>query len=121
MLAHRQKFNVKILATYTYEIVQCGNKINYCGNVFGSQTQNIHIYSATLYPPTHSHSHTTIILTLFKENSLKEGEEVDELSLGDAEREDGLHLLCSALHFSLGARNEGLSQTKLEDVPQVVL
>ena len=79
-----------------------------------------HILSHT-YPPTHSHSHTTIILTLFKENSLKEGEEVDELSLGDAEREDGLYLLCSALHFSLGARNEGLSRTKLEDVPQVVL
>ena len=79
-----------------------------------------HILSHT-YPPTHSHSHTTIILTLFKENSLKEGEEVDELSLGDAEREAGLYLLCSALLFSLGARNEGLSRTKLEDVPQVVL
>jgi hypothetical protein len=41
--------------------------------------------------------------------------------LGDAEREDGLCLLCNALLFSLGTRHEGLSRTKLEDVPQVVL
>ena len=54
-------------------------------------------------------------------NSLKEGEEVDELSLGDAEREDGLCLLCHVLLFSFGAWHEGLSGTKLEDVPQVFL
>ena len=87
------------------------------------QTRNIyaHILSHT-YPPAHSltQSYNHYTLTCFK-NSLKEGEEVDELSLGDAEREDGLHLLCSALLFSLGAWNEGLSRTKLEDVPQVVL
>ena len=53
--------------------------------------------------------------------SLKEWEEVDELSLGDAEREDGLGLLCHVLIFSFGARHEGLSRTKLEDVPQVLL
>ena len=52
---------------------------------------------------------------------LKEGEEVDELSLGDAEREDGLYLLCHVLLFSFGAWHEGLSRTKLEDVPQVLL
>ena len=50
---------------------------------------------------TQSYNHYTI--TCFK-NSLIEGEEVNELiSLGDAEREDGLYLLCSALLFSLGA------------------
>ena len=117
MLARRQKFNVKILATYTYEIVQCGNKINYCG-MYLDHKLKIYTYTQPHLPAhslAQSYNHYT------KENSLKEGEEVDELSLGDAEREDGLYLLCSALHFSLGARNEGLSQTKLEDVPQVVL
>ena len=73
------------------------------------------------YTHTHTHTHITHTKIACHKNSLKEGEEVDELSLGDAEREDGLYLLCTALLFSLGARNEGLSRTKLEDVPQVVL
>ena len=54
-------------------------------------------------------------------DSLKEVVKVDELSLGGAEREDGLGQLCHVLIFSFGARHEGLSRTKLEDVPQVLL
>ena len=83
----------------------------------------IHTYTQP-HLPTHPLTRTvtqSLSTHMFKENSLKEGEEVDELSLGDTEREDGLYLLCSALLFSLGARNKGLSRTKLEDVPQVFL
>jgi hypothetical protein len=65
-----------------------------------------------------THLKKKIMSTVTECSSLKEGEEVDELSLGDAEREDGLCLLCNVLLFSLGAWHEGLSRTKLEDVPK---
>ena len=54
-------------------------------------------------------------------NSLKEGEKVDQFSLGDAEGEDGLSLLCLVLLFSFGAWHKSLSGAKLEDVPQILL
>ena len=54
-------------------------------------------------------------------NSLKEGEQVDQLGLGDAEGEDGLSLLCHILLFNFGAWHKGLSGAKLEDVPQILL